>query len=550
MHTKFVVVLGSLMSGLGKGVVTSSILKMLSFYGYNALPIKFDGYLNYDCGTMNPYRHGEVFVLDDSGEVDMDFGTYERFLNKSMTTDQSITGGKLFSAIIQKERRGDFLGRDVQVIPHLTDYIIKSLEDLARKKKVDVLVIEVGGTVGDIENGYFIEAMRQLALNHRVVFVNLTYTPKLSVVGEQKTKPTQLAFRSLMQAGIVPNFIVCRSEDKLDPSTAKKLALFTNLDMNRIIDDANEATIYETPINFMKQKFDKLLIRDLKLEPRKLDTKKLNKWKNIVNMIKNPKDSVTVAIVGKYTNLRDSYASVKEAIIHAGAWNHVSVNIKWIESATLETSRNMDALSDVDGIIVPGGFGRRGIEGKILAIKYAREQKVPYLGLCLGMQLMTIEYARNVCGLKGANSTEFSPRTKYNVIDLLPSQRGVKEKGGTMRLGAWKCRILSKDSIAYRSYKKEIISERHRHRYELNNKYKRLLERNGLRITGTTLDGKLVEITEWPNQFGIGTQAHPELKSRPESPAPLFVSFIDASKRYKSAKKRLNQGKPLLKASL
>ncbi|MEM3405300.1 MAG: CTP synthase, partial [Candidatus Micrarchaeaceae archaeon] len=343
MHTKFVVVLGSLMSGLGKGVVTSSILKMLSFYGYNALPIKFDGYLNYDCGTMNPYRHGEVFVLDDSGEVDMDFGTYERFLNKSMTTDQSITGGKLFSAIIQKERRGDFLGRDVQVIPHLTDYIIKSLEDLARKKKVDVLVIEVGGTVGDIENGYFIEAMRQLALNHRVVFVNLTYTPKLSVVGEQKTKPTQLAFRSLMQAGIVPNFIVCRSEDKLDPSTAKKLALFTNLDMNRIIDDANEATIYETPINFMKQKFDKLLIRDLKLEPRKLDTKKLNKWKNIVNMIKNPKDSVTVAIVGKYTNLRDSYASVKEAIIHAGAWNHVSVNIKWIESATLETSRNMDA---------------------------------------------------------------------------------------------------------------------------------------------------------------------------------------------------------------
>ncbi|MEM0124075.1 MAG: CTP synthase [Candidatus Micrarchaeaceae archaeon] len=550
MHTKFVVVLGSLMSGLGKGVVTSSILKMLSFYGYNALPIKFDGYLNYDCGTMNPYRHGEVFVLDDSGEVDMDFGTYERFLNKSMTTDQSITGGKLFSAIIQKERRGDFLGRDVQVIPHLTDYIIKSLEDLARKKKVDVLVIEVGGTVGDIENGYFIEAMRQLALNHRVVFVNLTYTPKLSVVGEQKTKPTQLAFRSLMQAGIVPNFIVCRSEDKLDPSTAKKLALFTNLDMNRIIDDANEATIYETPINFMKQKFDKLLIRDLKLEPRKLDTKKLNKWKNIVNMIKNPKDSVTVAIVGKYTNLRDSYASVKEAIIHAGAWNHVSVNIKWIESATLETSRNMDALSDVDGIIVPGGFGRRGIEGKILAIKYAREQKVPYLGLCLGMQLMTIEYARNVCGLKGANSTEFSPRTKYNVIDLLPSQRGVKEKGGTMRLGAWKCRILSKDSIAYRSYKKEIISERHRHRYELNNKYKRLLERNGLRITGTTLDGKLVEITEWSNQFGIGTQAHPELKSRPESPAPLFVSFIDASKRYKLAKKRLNQGKPLLKASL
>ncbi|MEM3753085.1 MAG: CTP synthase [Candidatus Micrarchaeaceae archaeon] len=550
MHTKFVVVLGSLMSGLGKGVVTSSILKMLSFYGYNALPIKFDGYLNYDCGTMNPYRHGEVFVLDDGGEVDMDFGTYERFLNKSMTTDQSITGGKLFSAIIQKERRGDFLGRDVQVIPHLTDYIIKSLEDLARKKKVDVLVIEVGGTVGDIENGYFIEAMRQLALNHRVVFVNLTYTPKLSVVGEQKTKPTQLAFRSLMQAGIVPNFIVCRSEDKLDPSTAKKLALFTNLDMNRIIDDANEATIYETPINFMKQKFDKLLIRDLKLEPRKLDTKKLNKWKNIVNMIKNPKDSVTVAIVGKYTNLRDSYASVKEAIIHAGAWNHVSVNIKWIESATLETSRNMDALSDVDGIIVPGGFGRRGIEGKILAIKYAREQKVPYLGLCLGMQLMAIEYARNVCGLKGANSTEFSPRTKYNVIDLLPSQRSVKEKGGTMRLGAWKCRILSKDSIAYRSYKKEIISERHRHRYELNNKYKRLLERNGLRITGTTLDGKLVEIIEWPNQFGIGTQAHPELKSRPESPAPLFVSFIDASKRYKSAKKRLNQGKPLLKASL
>ncbi|MEM0148694.1 MAG: CTP synthase [Candidatus Micrarchaeaceae archaeon] len=537
MHTKFVVVLGSLMSGLGKGIVTSSILKMLSFYDYNVVPVKFDGYLNYDCGTMNPYRHGEVFVLDDSGEVDMDFGTYERFLNKSMSIDQSITGGKLFSTIIREERHGDFLGRDVQIIPHMTDHIISLLEGLARKKRADVLVIEVGGTVGDIENSYFVEAMRQLALKHRTVFVNLTYIPKLSAVGEQKTKPTQLAFRALLQTGITPNFVVCRSESKLEEHTIRKLALFTNLNQRRIIDDSDVESIYEVPLSFMRQKFDELLIKDLELDKHKLNTKKLSSWKDVVSKIKNPKESVTVAIVGKYTNLRDSYASVKEAIVHAGAWNGVSVKIKWIESATLEGRGKINVLEDVDGVIVPGGFGKRGIEGKILAIRYAREHKMPYLGLCLGMQLMAVEYARNVCGLDGANSTEFEPKTKYNVIDLLPSQRNVKDKGGTMRLGAWKCKILNRDSIAYRAYGKEIISERHRHRYEFNNKYRRLLESKGLRVTGTTMDGKLVELIEWPNQFGIGTQAHPELKSRPENPAPLFVAFIDASKRYKSAKK-------------
>jgi len=533
MPAKFIVVLGSLMSGLGKGIVTSSIMKMLDFYDYKVLPLKFDGYLNYDCGTMNPYRHGEVFVLDDKSEVDMDFGMYERFIDKNLTKDFSMTGGKIFSNIVAKERRGDYLGEDVQIVPHVVNYIIDHVKRVASQNKLDVLIIEVGGTVGDIENSYFIEAMRQLALSEDVVFVNLTYIPKIGVVGEQKTKPAQLAFRALMQLGIMPDFIVCRLDEPLEEKTRNKLSLFSNLKKERIIDDSDAETLYEVPLKFMAQGFDKMLIKELGLEPRALNKEKLEKWKSIVERIKNPKERVKIAIVGKYTNLHDSYASVKEALIHAGAALDTGIDLKWVESTDLEKGNNADELlGDVQGIIVPGGFGKRGIEGKIKAVEYARTNKIPYLGLCLGMQLMAVEFARNVCGLKDAHSTEFA-KTKHNVIDLMPSQRKVKEKGATMRLGAWPCKIIRKDSEAYRAYGKGIIYERHRHRYEFNNRYRRLFEKKGMLISGVTPDNKLVEIIEWRGQFGVGTQAHPELKSRLEHPAPLFVNFVSASKAHR-----------------
>ncbi len=529
MQTKFLVVLGSLMSGLGKGIVTGSILKMLDFYDYKALPVKFDGYLNYDCGTMNPYRHGEVFVFDDKSEVDMDFGMYERFSGNNMTKDQSLTGGKLFSEIITKERRGDYLGRDVQIIPQLTDLIIERLVSLAEKKKPDVLVIEVGGTVGDIENGYFIEAMRQLSLKYKTVFVDVTYIPKLSTVGEQKTKPTQLAYRAMMQEGIKPDFVVCRGEERLEENTKKKLALFTSLSEERIIDDITLPTLYQVPLYFMEQNFDKLLMADLGLKVREKNRKKLTEWKSSVERIIHPKKQVEVALVGKYTKLRDAYISVKEALIHAGSKLDTRVNIRWIEAEELESKSASDVLKGVSGIIVPIGWGKRGTEGKINAITYARENKIPYLGLCLGLQLMVIEYARNVCGLNGATSSEFDEKAKYDVIDLLPEQIKVREKGATMRLGAWEAKVTSHDTILYRSYKKDLISERHRHRWEVNNKYRPILEKNGLVISGTTTDGKIVEFVEWKDSFGIGTQAHPEYKSRLQQPAPLFVSFIEAA---------------------
>ncbi len=531
MPAKFVVVLGSLMSGLGKGIVTSSVLKILDFYGYDALPIKFDGYLNYDCGTMNPYRHGEVFVLDDKSEVDMDFGMYQRFINKNLSGDLSITGGKIFSHIINKERQGDYLGEDVQIIPHLTNEIIARVKGIAQNKKVDVLVIEVGGTIGDIENSYFVEAMRQLSLQEKVVFINLTYVPKINVVGEQKTKPAQLGFRLLMQNGIKPDFIVCRLNDPLDEKTKEKLSMFTNTKINRIIDDSDAYSIYQMPLHFIDQGFDKELISELGLNGNTLDVKKFNEWKNAVNRITDPRHTANIAIVGKYTELRDSYVSVKESVVHAGAAADTKVNITWVESSDLEKPGELKRLEAMDGIIVPGGFGKRGIEGMVNAIQYAREHKVPYLGLCLGMQLMAVEFARNVCGLQGANSTEFDKDAKEKVIYLLPSQKGVRKKGGTMRLGAWKCKLPDKDTIAYKSYGRPLIEERHRHRYEFNNKYLDIVKQNGLKISGVTADGSLVEFIEWGHGFGIGTQAHPELKSTLAEPAPLFVSFIEAAKK-------------------
>lgn len=527
MHTKYVVVLGSLLSGLGKGVITASIAKVFSFYGYKAMPLKFDGYLNYDCGTMNPFRHGEVFVLDDKSEVDMDFGTYERFLNKSMSNEFSITGGKLFSELISKERRGDFLGRDVQIVPHLTNLIIEKLKQTAKSSKVDVLLVEVGGTVGDLENNYFIEAMRQLALNEKVVFADVVYMPELSSVGEQKTKPTQLALRSLMSTGISPDFIITRSERPLNGATKEKLALFSNLTQDRIIDDYNIEDTYELPIRMMQQKLDKLLIGELGLGKRKIRKSAVESWQSYLKRAHDGKGELKVSIVGKYVGLHDSYASVIEATKHAAARAGVRLRLNWVESELLEgkQQKTEELLKGSDGIIVPGGFGERGIEGMINAISYARVKRVPFLGLCLGMQLMAMEYARNVCKLEHANSSEFNPGVKYKIIDIMEDQRSIKMKGGTMRLGAWPAK-LRPNTFAYKAYGKGVVSERHRHRYELNNTYRKILEKSGLVISGTTPENSIVEIIEWKTHFGVGTQAHIELKSRPEAPAPLFVELV------------------------
>ncbi|MFI5412608.1 MAG: CTP synthase [Candidatus Micrarchaeales archaeon] len=527
MQTKYIVVLGSLLSGIGKGIVTSSIAKLLSMYTYRVMPLKFDGYLNYDCGTMNPFRHGEVFVLDDGGEVDMDFGTYERFLGKDVSSSFSITGGKVFTEIINKERKGDFLGSDVQIIPHVTDYIIERIEAVAEKEKLDVMIIEVGGTVGDIENSYFVEAVRQLALKKKTVFIDVTYVPELEKVGEQKTKPTQIALRSLRQEGIQPNFIVCRSTRKLDEKIKRKLALFSNIPIESIIDDHDIDNIYETPLRLIDQNFDKLLIKELGLELSSIDQNSLDEWRNYLNAAANTSKDVNIAVVGKYIDLRDSYASVKEALSHAALGSNANLKINWVESETLEESslrKNFDILSKADGILVPGGFGSRGTEGMINAIEYARVNKIPYLGLCFGMQLMAIEYARNVCKLDGASSAEFG-NFEHNIIDIMEEQKKISYKGATMRLGSWEAKV-KRDTIAHKAYGSEKVHERHRHRYEVNNKYRKTLEENGLVISATTPNDLLVEMIEWKNSFGIGTQAHPEFKSRPGRPAPLFAAFI------------------------
>jgi CTP synthase (UTP-ammonia lyase) len=415
MQTKYVVVIGSLLSGIGKGVVTASITKILGMYGYNAMPLKFDGYLNYDCGTMNPYRHGEVFVLEDGSEVDMDFGEYERFIDRDFNNAFSLTGGKVFSEIISNERKGKFLGRDVQIIPHVTDFIIDRVEKTAEDNKLEVMVIEVGGTVGDIENSYFVEAMRQLALKRKVVFVNTTFVPELETVGEQKTKPTQIAMRGLMQAGIQPNFIVCRSKNKLTAETRNKIAYFANLPKEAIIDDHDLENIYKIPLDFIRQGFDKLILSALELDSGRINKEELESWDSNSKAINAGNDILNIAIVGKYMSLHDSYKSVKEAIVHSAASNNVKVNLNWIESEELEgegESRIRETLGTNDGIIVPGGFGGRGIEGMINTVRYCRENGVPYLGLCLGMQVMAIEFARNVCNIEGSNSAEFDKGRK------------------------------------------------------------------------------------------------------------------------------------------
>jgi CTP synthase len=478
---------------------------------------------------MNPFRHGEVFVLDDGTEVDMDFGTYERFLNFSLPGKSSITGGKLFSKIIEKERKGEFLGRDVQIVPHLTDEIKNWIRGVGKDNDADVVMIEVGGTVGDLENGYFLEAMRQMYFEEKhMMFIQLTYVPSLSP-GEQKTKPTQHAARLLQSMGIQPHMIITREQEPLSEESKKKIALYCNVKEDAVFDDPMVETVYELPLALEKQGVYKAIAERIELDEKREPD--LKEWKKLVDRIEDPKNEpLNIAIVGKYTAVKDAYVSVKEALLHAGAAINRRVNVHWVESADLENGAHEKMLKQYDGILVPGGFGKRGIEGKINAICYARENKIPYLGLCLGMQLMVVEFARNVCGMKGANSTEFDKETRFPVIDILPEQKKITKMGATMRLGAYDCE-LKQHSMSRKAYGTDKISERHRHRFEFNPDLVAEIERGGLVVAGTHPGSGIVEICEWPEKFGFGaaTQAHVELKSRLEAPAPLFVAFVKAA---------------------
>lgn len=528
---KYIIVLGSIMSGLGKGIVTASIGKELQSKGFRVVPIKFDGYLNVDCGTMNPYRHGEVFVLDDGAECDMDLGTYERFLNIDLKWDNNITGGKIFRLIIEKERKGGYLGYDVQIVPHLTDEIKGWVERVGEDFKADVVLIEVGGTVGDLENSYFIEAMRQLALEHKgdAMFVQVTYIPFLDSVGEQKTKPTQHATRVLQSMGVQPDVIVCRGVGKLTSQARKKIALFCNVPEDAVVTDPDTETIYEVPLLFEEQGLGRLIMRKLFLTSKRMD---LRGWEALVRKIKNPKGNVTVGMTGKYTALKDAYVSIKEALVHSAAHNNCRVNIKWVEATDIEEGKEkVDVLRGCNGVIVPGGFGERGMEGKIRCIQYARENNIPFLGLCLGMQLAVVEFARNVCGLKDANTTESNPHTKHPVVDLLPEQRRISYKGATMRLGGHDV-LIKEGTLAHRLYGTTRVRERFRHRWEINEKYVKLLERNGLVFSGKAVGENVMQILELPTHpFFIGTQFHPEFTSRLERPNPIFVGFVKACMR-------------------
>ncbi len=525
---KYVVILGSLMSGLGKGIATASIGRQLQARGFNVVPIKFDGYLNMDCGTINPYKHGEVFVLDDGCECDMDLGTYERFLNINLNGNNNITGGKILKYVIDNERKGVYLGDDVQIVPHLTNEIKKWIKRVGNDFKADVVLVEVGGTVGDLENAYFIEAMRQLSLEEKgdVAIVQVTYVPVMDAVGEQKTKPTQHATRILQGMGVQPDIILCRSGAKLSADARRKIAMFCNVQPEAVIDDYDSKTIYGVPQLFENQNLSRLILDRLGIKGKDSD---LKKWNELVGRIENPKKKVTVAITGKYTALKDAYVSIKEALVHAGASTDCEVDLKWVETTDIKDNKSAaEALKGCDGIIVPGGYGPRGTEGKVECARYARENDLPYLGLCFGMQYMVVEFARNVCGMKEANSTEADPKTKYPVVDLMPEQKFTEVMGATNRLGLREIAI-KKDTLAHKLYGKSMAMERFRHRYEINPEYVPVLEKNGLVFSGASANGKIMEIAELEGKrFYFGTQFHPEFSSRLERPSPVFTGFVSA----------------------
>ncbi len=535
--TKYIVITGSVMSGVGKGTFFSSLGTLLACHGFKVAPLKFDGYLNYDAGTLNPFRHGEVFVLDDGTECDLDLGSYERSLHINLSKDNYLTAGKIFKTIIDKERNGEYLGRDVQFIPHATGEIKYFIRSLAMKSQAEVVMIEVGGTVGDLENSYFIEAMRELAYEEghsNVCSINVTYILQPRSLDEFKSKPAQLGMRKLMELGIKPDLVVCRSENPIDRSVKEKVSIFADVTMDRIYNLWDSGNVYEIPLKLKDLGMDEAIFQTLGLKAKAGTEANFERWQAFTDSIKAASGEVTIGIVGKYTHVHDSYLSIIKALEHSAPRYGVKAKIKWIESTDLEDKKISpeEALKGVDGLIIPGGFGKRGIEGKIAAIGYARENKIPFLGLCLGMQLAVIEFARNVRGISDANSTEFNENTTNPVICILPEQAEIVKKsryGGTMRLGAYAA-LLQKNSVAEGLYGKEAVSERHRHRYEVNPQYIEQLEQDGLVFSGRSPDGRLMEFAELNNHpFFIGTQAHPELKSRPLAPAPLFVGLVKAA---------------------
>jgi CTP synthase len=527
---KWIVVSGGVISGLGKGVVSASLGRLLS--GSRAIPIKCDGYLNVDPGTMNPFEHGEVFVLEDGGEVDMDFGHYERFMGIQAKASWNLTSGKILSAIIERERKGDYLGKTVQIIPHVTDEIKRRWRAIADREKADVCIIEIGGTVGDIENQTYYEAVRQLRLEgDQVVVVHLTYVPYLESVGEQKTKPTQQSVSLMLQKGLQPDIIICRSKLELDEKARAKVALFCNVPLSAVISNPDIACVYELPLIFKAQGVDSIIKAKLGLDSHT----NLDQWAKLVDNILNPQSEVEIAVCGKYTALHDAYISINEALVHAGAHLGLRPKVRFIE--TTDPKEIIGQLEGASGLIVPGGFGGRGAEGKLQAIKHARESKLPFLGLCYGMQLAVVEFSRNVCKLEGANSTEIEESTKHPVICLLEAQRTVANKGATMRLGAQEVAVRPR-TRASELFCKPVITKRFRHRYEVNPEYVKPLEAAGLIFSATTPDNKIMQLIELPGHpFFMGSQFHPELTSKLETPDPMFIEFLKASLATQQARR-------------
>ena len=531
---KYIFVTGGVSSSLGKGIISASLGKLLKSKGLVVTIQKFDPYINVDPGTLNPYEHGECYVTSDGAETDLDLGHYERFLGIKTSSNNNTTTGQIYQTVINQERKGDFLGKTVQVIPHITNEIKSRIKSLENEKKYDVIITELGGTVGDIESYPFIEAVRQFRWEigeQNSLVIHLTLLPYLSAAAEIKTKPTQHSVKKLMESGLNADIIVCRTEHKLSNDLRKKIALFCNVDVKSVIESIDAKTIYDVPLLMLEEKLDKVVLKKLKIKSKiKAD---LSSWKKFVFNLKNPKNEVNIGLIGKYVELQDSYKSILESFIHAGSVNSVKVNVHPIHSESIDKTNVKSLMSNLDGVLVAPGFGERGIEGKIISIEYARVNNIPFLGICLGMQMAVIEYARNVVGLKNANSTEMDSDTKYPVISLMEDQVNVEKKGGTMRLGSWKCEI-SKGTLTHDIYKKNIIKERHRHRYELNFKYIESLTKSGMVLCGKNPETDLVEIIELPNhRWFIGVQFHPEYQSTVDKPHPLFKSFIKAATNKK-----------------
>ncbi|UGU14503.1 CTP synthase [Sinomicrobium kalidii] len=536
-ETKYIFVTGGVTSSLGKGIIAASLAKLLQARGYKATIQKLDPYINVDPGTLNPYEHGECYVTDDGAETDLDLGHYERFLNVRTSQANNVTTGRIYQSVIEKERKGEFLGKTVQVVPHITNEIKERIQILGNSGEYDIVITEIGGTVGDIESLPYIEAVRQLMWelgDYNGIVIHLTLVPYLSAAGELKTKPTQHSVKTLMESGIKADILVCRTEHELSDDLREKLALFCNVKREAVIQSIDASTIYDVPNFMFREGLDTVTLQKLNL-PEK-NHPDLEKWNAFLERHKNPKHEVTIGLVGKYVELQDSYKSILESFIHAGAENEVRVNVETIHSEYIDEAAIKNKISHLDGILVAPGFGERGIEGKIDTVKYARENNIPFLGICLGMQMAVIEFARNVLGLKDANSTEMAEDTSHPVIDLMEEQKEVTEKGGTMRLGAWKCE-LKDNSLARDIYGEPTIMERHRHRYEFNDAYKEQIEAAGLKATGYNPDTNLVEIVELPEHpWFIGVQYHPEYKSTVANPHPLFVAFVKAALQYKKEK--------------